>query len=512
MTQNNSEYTQIVNKVTKFCFDNDLINSGDTVVVATSGGADSVALLKFMVEQYGNSEISIVQATVNHGIRDESADRDMMHVQEIQNQLGIRCIVFNAKTDGTVIPPDASEEWARELRYSYFKKLPQILGVPESKLKIATAHTAQDQAETLLFRLQRNQSYKSLMGIPVKRGQFIRPFLCLTREDTEQICKHFSIDFMIDETNLGDDYSRNKIRHHVLPVLRKINSNAVQHLNELAMFNTRLNDYFTNKAIIIYKSSVVDNNCWNRQEILKYDELEVEAFLNYIIEQSGAMPSKVNMEIQHKILKNGTGAIQLNDMVTLKADSNNLYFIATPNRSTNKNNDSDKTGDIQSEKDIEPDKLLNVLEQTDNRELEFNGEYGFIICQITQKQADRLLKQNGVKCLAHITTTDLLMKLNIRHIEQADKFKPACRIEKRLSKFFPDMKVQATDKGRIPCLTDQIGRIVWMYNLGFTDGYCPYKNGNWENKNNLCYIESVRRNKSSEDQLKTIILKDFLNK
>ena len=204
----------IEKKVLKYIHEKNLLLDGIiTVYVATSGGADCMALLAFLRD---HMNLNVVAVHVNHGIRGASADRDQAFVVNYCKNHNIQCIVFNAREDNIEIPEKASEEWARNLRYNYFNTLDM------SNAVIATAHTATDQVDTVVFRLARGCGINGLAGIPAKRDNIIRPFLCLTRKETEQLVSYYNTYHVTDESNLTDENARKKIRHHVVPVIKEI--------------------------------------------------------------------------------------------------------------------------------------------------------------------------------------------------------------------------------------------------------------------------------------------------
>lgn len=467
-------YKKLESKVLKYIRENKLIKDNDTVVVATSGGADSMALL-FVIHnlvqqgELGNN-ITLAATTVNHGIRGETADRDMEYVERFCESIGVRCVTFNAKTDGTVVPDGASEEWARQLRYKYFSKLPKLLNTKVENLKIATAHTKSDQAETILFRLSRNSSYKSLMGIPVKRGCFIRPFLCLTRKETEAICVSQGIEYMTDETNLTDDYCRNKIRHSVLPVMMQINSSAMDHLAELANFNNKLNSYFLDKAKALDKAANVAKFKWDVDTILQYPDLEIDAFINYLIEMTGNQPSKVNMELVKRLLKSGKGSVEISKDLTIKIESytqgeqvkRNITFVTSEN-------------DVAVE--MFSTYLADYLDAygiyTMNR---CSKLYSVIILKMSIKSAKQYVETNGIRTLSSFATYEKLFESNLMlaGVNPNDSFTPACRSARKIKKLYKEMQIVPDNISKVPCIKDSNGNVVWVYNVGFTDGYSPF--------------------------------------
>ena len=160
-----------------------LFKSGDRVIAACSGGADSMALLLFLLRHRRTLEIEVLATHVNHGIRGETARRDADFVADFCRRNGVELFLYDAVQEGIEVPPRPSEDWARGLRYGWFDEL-----AAREEAVIATAHTMSDQAETVLFRMARGTGLHGLTGIPPRRGCYVRPCLCLTRADTEAYC------------------------------------------------------------------------------------------------------------------------------------------------------------------------------------------------------------------------------------------------------------------------------------------------------------------------------------
>lgn len=239
---------QIFARVKGYCQQEQLLCAGKPLrlAAAVSGGADSVALLlvlRALQPEFGY-ELSVCH--VHHGLRGETADRDERFVQELCTEyaLPLRCF-HAAEMEDCVGPPPAgaSEEWARTLRYACFERLRS-----EGIDAIATAHTENDQAETLLFRLARGTGLHGAAGIRPKREGYLRPLLCLSRADTEALCVQAGKAWMTDETNGTDAYARNRLRHSALPVLEGVNQAAVENLSLFCEKAARADAYFTNRA------------------------------------------------------------------------------------------------------------------------------------------------------------------------------------------------------------------------------------------------------------------------
>ena len=138
-----------------------LFKSGDRVIAACSGGADSMALLLFLLRHRRTLEIEVLATHVNHGIRGETARRDADFVADFCRRNGVELFLYDAVQEGIEVPPRPSEDWARGLRYGWFDEL-----AAREEAVIATAHTMSDQAETVLFRMARGTGLHGLTGIP----------------------------------------------------------------------------------------------------------------------------------------------------------------------------------------------------------------------------------------------------------------------------------------------------------------------------------------------------------
>ena len=203
-----------------FIKENGLIASGDRVLCAVSGGADSMCLLHCLSENAQRLGITVCAASFDHMLRGEESASDCRFVAEFCAQRGIECITGSgdvrtfAQSSGM-----SEEEAARKLRYEFLDAAARKLGCNV----IATAHNANDNAETLLFNLTRGGGLKGLCGIPPRRGNIVRPLLGVTRREIEEYNALNGIEYVSDKTNFSDDYTRNVLRHHVTPVLESIN-------------------------------------------------------------------------------------------------------------------------------------------------------------------------------------------------------------------------------------------------------------------------------------------------
>lgn len=218
-----------------------LPNSG-LVVVGFSGGADSTALAHWLAGKIDRKRI--VLAHVNHLLRGDEAERDEVAAREFARRTGLRFVVSRvdvgalAKQRGMGL-----EECGRVVRYSFFAEL-----AAGENDRILTAHNANDNAETLLLNLCRGTGLDGLCGIPYQRGKIIRPLLRISRDEIERYCRDNNLSFVTDSTNLSTDYSRNKIRLEVMPVLSAMNTRFVESASQTAQLLTRDRDFIREEA------------------------------------------------------------------------------------------------------------------------------------------------------------------------------------------------------------------------------------------------------------------------
>lgn len=213
-----------------------LLEDVTEITVALSGGADSMSLLYALNSLKEELGIKLYAAHFNHKIRGNEADRDEAFVITKCKELGIELFCGSADVPQFAKEQNMSLELAaRSLRYEFLNNI--------AKGVVATAHTADDNIETVIFNLARGTALKGLCGIPAKRDIYIRPLIFCSRADVERYCEDNSIEYVTDSTNLCDDYTRNKIRHNAVPVLREINSSLSEAVSRTVVSLKEDNDY-----------------------------------------------------------------------------------------------------------------------------------------------------------------------------------------------------------------------------------------------------------------------------
>ena len=210
----------LTDKIRSLVISENMLTSGDCVVCGLSGGADSVCLLLAMKELADEFGITVEALHVNHCLRGAESQRDEDFCRELCIKLNVPFTAVSCDVKGFAEQNSLStEEAARKLRYGIFTEHSQ-------GKKLATAHNADDNLETMILNLVRGTALKGLSGIPAVRENIIRPLLNVTRREIEGFLADHKQSFVTDSTNLSDDYTRNKIRHKIVPLISEINPSA----------------------------------------------------------------------------------------------------------------------------------------------------------------------------------------------------------------------------------------------------------------------------------------------
>ena len=205
-----------------------MLEKGDIVLAGVSGGADSICLLFILLKLKSELGFEIAAVHIHHGLRGESANRDERYVREVCEKENVELFVYHEDVRGYAKTHKLTlEEAGRKVRRERFTEVMRQQG----GTCIALAHHKNDNAETVLWNLCRGTGLKGLGGISPKNGVWIRPLLCLERLEIESYLKKRGISYCTDETNLEEEYTRNRIRNCVLPYLEEnINEKAVLHI------------------------------------------------------------------------------------------------------------------------------------------------------------------------------------------------------------------------------------------------------------------------------------------
>lgn len=247
-----------------------MIQPGDHLILGVSGGADSVCLLFLLLEYRKRVPVRLTVVHVNHGIRGKAAGEDAAFVEKLCEEQDVPFRLVSVDVPAFAAREKCSEEDAgRRLRYRAFREAMEEL----DGNKIAVAHNAQDRAETMLLHLFRGSGLKGLCGIEAVRGSIIRPLLCLERDEIEDYLKACGICWQNDYTNEEDEYTRNRIRHHILPLAeREVSAGVVSHMCRAADILSETEDYLRQQTEDALRSCVTRGR--ERLEIVADDFLK----------------------------------------------------------------------------------------------------------------------------------------------------------------------------------------------------------------------------------------------
>jgi tRNA(Ile)-lysidine synthase len=246
----------MIHKLIEFADQYEMLPENGHILAAVSGGADSMCLLSLLADLAVTRHFSLSAVHFNHNLRGAESDGDAAFTETYCRSIGIPCysgsgdVAGFAKDNGLGL-----EEAARRLRYDFLEKT----AVEIDAHHIATAHTADDNAETILMNLARGTGLRGLCGIPPVRGQIVRPMLTITRREIEQYLFEYNIPYREDSSNQTDDYTRNIIRHHIIPVMKQINSGFLCHVSNMTQLIHRDHEYLERQATKFYHCQFTQN-------------------------------------------------------------------------------------------------------------------------------------------------------------------------------------------------------------------------------------------------------------
>lgn len=398
------------NRLLKFAREQNLITPGDTVICAVSGGADSVAMLFALYLLREKLGITLEAAHFNHNLRGEESLRDETFVRELCARYEIPLHVAS----GEIHPGKKGlEAAARDARYAFLESLPG---------KIATAHTADDNAETILMHLVRGTGLKGLGGIAPQRGKLIRPMLGITRREVEDFLAEWHLPHVEDSTNETDAFLRNRLRHHVMPLLAAENPRIAENLSQMAL---RLRE---------------DEACLTRQS--HYETLpEVETLRT--------LPSAVRSRMLERFLKEN-GVREPEDVHIAQAEA--LVFSESPSAS------AAFPGGVTLSRQYGRLTANPTGEAFTPVTLTCPGSAEAAGIRITCEPAGELAQSEN------LLTVCPSGKISIRPRQTGDKIRLSGG-SKSLKKLFIDRKIPAADRERIPVVCDETG-ILGVYSIG----------------------------------------------
>lgn len=418
-------------KFKNFIEENNLIDKGDSIVSAVSGGSDSVFMLEMLLAIKDDYDLKIIVSHVNHGLRGAEAQRDEDFVKSLAEKNGLIYEVEHIDMAGYAKEHSLTcEEAGRKLRYLFFEEIKEKYKAD----KVAIAHNENDVAETTFLNIFRGTGLDGLESIPLRRDFYIRPILCFEKSEILDYLKENNIHYVDDSTNFTNDYKRNMIRNEIIPFIKKnFNENIVSSMSRLASIakenNIYLEDIINDKYKAIVTANSIDREGFN--ELIHYEKtLVLRKFL------------RENLNYLNNISKDN-----IEDMINLiSLDSGKKYDIDGKHYLVN---DFDKT--IFKKHDI------NELSEEISLDFKLDKVYNIYGSKFKFVLSDKILSK---KYLDY----DLLTgKLSLRNRRSGDRFNPfGMKGSKKIKDYFVDKKVSSDDRSKVLFLMngDEIAYVV----------------------------------------------------
>ena len=401
-------------KISDFISKHSLLSHDGLHLVALSGGADSVALLRILRDL----DYQIEAAHCNFHLRGAESDRDEAFVRQLCDSLGINLHLIHFDTETYASVHQVSIEMAaRELRYGYFHSLCKDIGAET----VCVAHHRDDAVETFLMNLLRGSGIHGLTGIRPKNGQIVRPLLCVGRQDILDYLHSIGQDYVTDSTNLESIVLRNKLRLQVLPLLKQLNPKAVENIDKTANY--------LREAEKVYNAYFAGN-----PDRIPLDEItkqpSPECFLHEWLSPYGFNASQIAQILDD--LTGESGREFLSATHTLLIDRSQL--VLEPKQA-----------------EIKP---LRIPEAGNYR---FSPEILFSV-----KLTDDLSISKSVEC-ATLDAANIQFPLTVRQVTSGDAFCPfGMEGRKLVSDFLTDRKISLLEKRRQLVVTAANGDIIWL--------------------------------------------------
>ncbi|MFI3200922.1 MAG: tRNA lysidine(34) synthetase TilS [Eubacteriales bacterium] len=288
----------MISKVQVYIEKYQMIEEGDCLIVGVSGGPDSMCLLNMLLELKGHWNLKIHVIHVNHQIREEAIE-EASFVKEYckKNIIPYHYVSEDVRTYAKE-HHISEEEAGRIIRYEAFNQLFQEL-TKDSHCKIAVGHNQNDRAETMIFHLTRGTGLTGLQSMLPCRGNIIRPILCLNRIEIEEYLKERNVEYCTDQSNFSKDYTRNQIRHKIVPCMEMVNDKTIEHMNETATILEEVETYLMKQVDMAYEACVTftENHYGMNLESLKgYDAIIQQYLVRKILYQCSGQHKNFTMK------------------------------------------------------------------------------------------------------------------------------------------------------------------------------------------------------------------------
>lgn len=447
-----------------------MLHNGDKVIVALSGGPDSMCLVHILKKLQERYNIKLYAAHVNHCLRGAEADADEEYVRGFCKNANIDFYSKRIDINELARITNTSTETAgREARYAFFNELKEKLGAN----LIALAHNANDQAETILMRIIRGTGMEGLRGIrPVRDGIYIRPILILTREEIEEYCRINKLNPRIDKSNFEKIYNRNKIRLELIPYLQEnFNKDILNTVNRLSEIISKDQDYLEEVAEKKYKEycSIIGEKIGLDQQLIN----EHEAIVTRVIRRAlkDIKGDLKNIELVHineimELFSMGTGKmITLPEGIIAEKVYTEIYFYKKKG-----NNLSNELKDEIIIFDKEKFQQPSIVKAIDGMNVK-------ISLRIVTKDEVVDFSQDPYK--KYFDYDKINRYISIRTRQEGDRFTPyGMKGSKKLKDLFIDLKIPKEERNTLPlvCFDKEI---AWIVGYRVSNKYIVTKNTNY---------------------------------
>lgn len=418
-----------------------LLPRGGKILIALSGGPDSMALLSLLVEIGGEHPLVLTAAHFDHGYRRES-ETEARQVASWAACLGVPCAVGRSPT-----PLQPSQAAFRHARYEFLQREASRLAAD----RIATGHQADDQAETVLFRLVRGTGLKGLGGIPLRRGIIVRPLLPFWRSEIHGWLKYRAIDYLRDPSNEDPRWARARLRHEVIPALEALGGPSVKpRLVELADEARRADralDRVTARWIRVATRSGHPYR-FDRTVLCELDSEVLGRIVRMVAEQHGEVLTGGGTGAAVEFIKRGRSgaAIDLSGSLRLGREFDALWF-----------------GPAET---AEPDRTVMIEDSTTGASRVVVGGRGYDVSWGTETPEAR--HPNGAQGVT-VSRRRVRFPLTVRGPRPGDRITLSGGTRK-LKKLFGERRVPRSERGRTPVLQGGNGRILWVAGLATARG------------------------------------------
>lgn len=424
------------------------IQPGNKILVAVSGGMDSVILLYLLHKYNKELDIELEVAHINHMLRDKDSDKDQEFVKELAKGWSIP--FHTTRIDVKTISKKnkwSIEEGARKLRYEYLNNIKKINGFN----KIALAHHHKDQAETILMHIIRGTGAEGLRGMFFDKDDIVRPLLNITREDIERKIEEIQIEYRTDKSNLETKHTRNKIRLKLLPKLKEYNPQIENNLVKMGeiigeddnFIQSEVDKYFNNFVCLKNQYMILDKKILElhlairrRLIIRAYKELS-QTYLEY----------KYVLEIDNYLKKKSKKKLGLPNNITLYIKNNEIIL--------------DNRGNFTKGQDFE------IL-------IDKPGKYKIadkvLKLEIITEKLDKDIYTNRGSCEGYLDFDKLHWPLLVRNRKAGDSFFiMGDNFDRKLKKLFIEKKIDREIRDKIPLIFSNNGDLLFIPEIGVSE-------------------------------------------